>query len=106
MLTAYTLANIKKMSFSLGNITVSKTVGSPDTYTLSGIRYLNFADLTTSIAGTDKKDFTMLLYSNPVVDVLNMRPSIAGSQTYVIDILSFTGKAVSHEKINGHTKVL
>ena len=46
--TTYDLNNIKKMSFSLGNITISKTTGDPDIYALSGIRNINFD--TSSVA--------------------------------------------------------
>ena len=103
--TPYSLSNIKKMSFSSGNITVSKTIGSPDTYSLSGIRYLNFQDLTTNIATAEKQELVMTLYPNPVVDVLNLQLSIKSSQACVIEILSMEGRVVYQEKLNQQSDV-
>ena len=47
--TAYTLSSIRKITFSGGNATVQKTDNSTGGYALSGLRYLNFTDLSTSI---------------------------------------------------------
>jgi len=104
--TAYTLGNIKKMSFSSGNITVSKTDGNHDVYPLSGLRYLNFTDLTTSnIQLAEKTKSTILLYPNPVVDQLNILLQTTENQAGVIEILSIEGKVVCKELINSQTNV-
>lgn len=47
--TAYTLSNIQKMSFSSGNLTVTKTDNSSGVFALSDLRYLNFSDITTDL---------------------------------------------------------
>ena len=47
--TDYALSSIRTMTFSGGNVTIQKTDNSKGTYALSGLRYLNFTDLTTSI---------------------------------------------------------
>ncbi len=44
--TTYSLANVKKLTFSSGNIVVSTTSGGIDNYALSSLRYLNFTDLS------------------------------------------------------------
>lgn len=103
--TAYTLSNIKKMSFSSGNITINKIAGSPDTYLLSGLRYLNFQDLTTNIAMLGKQEGTMTIYPNPVVDLLNIQLSQSINQSYVIEILSIDGREVYKEIINRQDNV-
>lgn len=103
--TTYALSNIKKMTFSSGNITVSKTTGNPDTYALSGIRYLNFQVLTANIATIEKQEGLMTLYPNPVVDVLNIQLSIKSKQAFVIEILSIEGKVVYQEKLNEQSDI-
>ena len=60
--TAYLLSNIKKMRFSSGNIISSKIVGSPDTNLLSGLRYLNFTDLSVNIPLKEDSTGTLLLF--------------------------------------------
>jgi len=41
---AYTLSNIQKMSFSSGNLTVTKTDNSSGVYALSGLQHLSFTN--------------------------------------------------------------
>jgi acid phosphatase type 7 len=103
--SAYALSDIKKMSFSSGNITVSKTTGSPDTYSLSYIRYLNFQDLTTNIAMIEKQEATIQLYPNPVNDFLNIQVPIMSNQACVIEILSIEGRVVYQGKLNQQSDV-
>jgi len=103
--TAYALSNIKKITFSSGNIAVSKTTGSPDNYVLSGIRYLNFQVLTANIATLEKQEGLITLYPNPVVDVLNIQLAIKSKQALLIEILSIEGKVVYQEKLTHQNDV-
>ena len=97
--TAYSLSDIQKMSFSSGNITVSKTTGNPNTYFLSGIRYLNFHDLSTHIVVAKKLEEGITLYPNPVVSELNIRLSTKSSQLFTVQIFSIEGRLVYQEKL-------
>jgi hypothetical protein len=97
--TAYELSKITKMSFSSGNISVSKTNGISDTYLLSDLRYLNFQDLTTKIEMVKQQDEVIQVFPNPVIDLLNIQLSAKGSQDYIIEILSINGKVIYQEKI-------
>lgn len=44
--TAYALSNIQKMSFSSGNLTVTKTDNSSGVFALSDLRYLSFSNIS------------------------------------------------------------
>jgi len=103
--TAYMLSNIRKMSFSLGNITVSKTEGSSDTFTLNDIRYLNFQDVSTSIGAYNKPEASTALFPNPVVDFINIQLSDEQCRAYVIEILSIDGRVVYQEQTNQQGRV-
>jgi hypothetical protein len=71
--TAYTLSNIQKMSFSSGNLTVTKTDNSSGVYALSDLRYLNFSGTTTDLQEDLSVQSQMLkVYPNPVGDILNI----------------------------------
>ncbi|WP_293895129.1 FISUMP domain-containing protein [Flavobacterium sp.] len=48
--TAYSIANIKNLIFSGGNLLVNNTTGSNGTFALSSLRYFNFTDLTLGIS--------------------------------------------------------
>lgn len=103
--TAYLLSNIRKMSFSSGNITVSKTTGSTDTYALNEVRYLNFKDLNSGIQVVEKSNVALLLYPNPVVDVLNIQLSATASQADMIEILSIDGKVVYKQALKSPANI-
>ncbi|MEI7596434.1 MAG: T9SS type A sorting domain-containing protein [Bacteroidota bacterium] len=96
----YALNGLKKLTFASGNIIVSKTTGSPDSYPLSGIRYLNFQNITTSIAVDEKQDEVLKLFPNPVSDMLNIQLPENAMKGCVIDILSVEGRLLYSEKIN------
>ena len=42
--TSYSLSNIRKLTFSSGNIEVNPISGTADSYALNTMRYLNFTD--------------------------------------------------------------
>jgi len=70
------LSNIQKMSFSSGNLTVTKTDNSSGVFALSDLRYLNFSnitDITTDLQeDLSVKSQQLKVYPNPVGDILNI----------------------------------
>jgi len=69
---AYSLNNIRKMTFSGGNATVQKTDNSTVVYTLSGLRHLSFRNIPTIIVeqAIHPDNANMITYPNPVTDAL------------------------------------
>jgi hypothetical protein len=102
--SAYTLSNIRKMTFSGGNATIQKTDNSTGVYALSGLRYLNFTDLTTSIEEPTMKlgHSKLITYPNPVSDVLtiDLTGVIGGG---MISILTLEGKVVQTQNTSGNS---
>ncbi len=99
---AYALSDIRKMTFSGGNVTVRKTDNSTGVYALSGLRYLNFTDLTTGIYDPANQIFNSNLktYPNPVEDLLSVDLlDVTGYGT--ISILSLDGKELQTQTTNG-----
>jgi hypothetical protein len=105
--SSYLLTDIRKMSFSSGNIAIQKINGSSDQFSMSGLRYLNFTDLSVGIAplAETSREINLQVYPNPVVDVLNIKLKTAVTQPGIIEILSLVGKVVYVEKINGHSDI-
>ena len=103
--TAYVLSNISKMSFSPGNIIVSKTSGSSDTYALSNMRYMNFTNFGTGISEEARAISEIHLFPNPVIEVLNIQLPSTGNSTTVIEIISLEGRVVYTQSINSNTDV-
>lgn len=103
--TAYTLSNVRKMTFSGGNATVQKTDNTTGIYAMSGLRYLSFKDYTTSIEDpilVGHAHFSA--YPNPVNDVLNI--DLTGVATGgTISILTYEGKLLQEQKTDGANTV-
>jgi len=103
--TAFLLSNIKKLSFSSGNLSVKKTNGNIDTYTLSGIRYLNFTNLTLDLPIAGNRTEKIKLYPNPVNGSFVFLLYPTENHVVMIKILSIDGKTVYKEVINGQTEL-
>jgi len=105
MQTAYTLINVRKMTFSGGNATIHKTDNSTGIYALKGLKYLSFEDITTGLKEqTELGNASFSAYPNPVNDVLNIDLSgeaIEGT----IRILTLEGKLLQEQKTNGTNTV-
>lgn len=103
--TAYVLTNISKMSFESGNIMVRKTSGNTGTYALANLRYLNFTDLTVGISEMEQATAEVIVFPNPVNDMLNIQLLSTVKTTGVIEILSLEGKVIYKQTINGNANV-
>ena len=99
--TAYPLSNIQKMSFSSGNLTVTKTDNSSGVFALSDLRYLNFSDITTDLQeALSVKSQQLKVYPNPVGDILNINLTGMSETEGTLSILNFEGKTVLSRQVN------
>jgi hypothetical protein len=104
--TAFALSNIQKMSFSSGNLTVTKTDNTNGVYTLNNLRYLNFTDFSTKIEEPLSFQKQMLsVYPNPVTNVLNIDLTGTVQEEGTLIIFNFEGKAVLNRQVS-HAGVL
>jgi len=104
--TAYTLNNIRKLTFSGDNLIVQKTDNSIGGYVLNELRYLNFTDLTIGI--TEQTKFpgksNLVTYPNPVGNVLHV--DLRGEEgAGTLSILSLEGKVIYTQLTSGNSLV-
>lgn len=101
----YNVNDILKLSFPDGNILVSKTGGITHIFPLTDVRYLNFYNITTGISFEKNlnSQSLLLLYPNPVRDLLNIQWTSTENQRVIIEIFSFEGKLIYKEAINSPT---
>ncbi len=98
--TAYTLSNIQKMSFSSGNLTVTKTDKSSQAYALSDLRYLNFSDISLGLQeNLIVRNQPLSVYPNPVGDVLNIDLTGMAEKEGTLSILNLEGKTLVSRKV-------
>jgi len=104
--TAYTLSTIRKLTFpAAGSMAVTKTTGSTDNYTLTGVRYLQFGDVGTGIQASPFTNADVRLYPNPAVDVLNMQIFANNGECPIgIEIVSIDGKMLYQAHFTGVNK--
>jgi hypothetical protein len=104
--TAYALSNIQKMSFSSGNLTVTKTGNTSIVYALNNLRYFNFTDLSTKIEKPLSFQKQMLrVYPNPVTNVLNIDLTGTAQSEGTLIIFNYEGKTVLNRQLS-HAGVL
>lgn len=98
---ACTLSTLRKMTFSLGNLTVAKTDNNSTVYALNGLRYLNFTDLATNL---DKQilvqDQMLRAYPNPTSNVLNIDLSRTAKGEGTLSLFTFEGKTVISRQVS------
>ena len=99
--TAYTFSTIQKMSFSSGNLTVTKTDNSSGVYALSDLRYLNFSNITTDLQEDLSVQSQMLkVYPNPVSNILKISLIGMSKAEGILSILNVEGKTVLSRQVN------
>lgn len=73
-ITPFTLNEVKSITFSSGNMYVTKKGGISNSYQLSNIRYLNFESLLTdNFQANIIHDSQLILYPNPVINDLHVQ---------------------------------
>lgn len=70
--TAYAISNIQKLMFSNGNLLVTPLSGNIGSHALTGVRYLNFIDLTLNTTNPATVKESYYVYPNPVKEVLHV----------------------------------
>ena len=91
---AYTVANIKNLTFSGGNLVVSNLTGANGTFSLAGNRYLNFTDLTLATTSMEFVNNRFYVYPNPVTNVLNITNEDPTQTITHLEIISLEGRVV------------
>ena len=96
--TTYPVADIQKLTFDNGNMLVTNNTGTNGTYALSGLRYLNFADLTLQTSIPEMATNKFYAYPNPASHMLNIAGSNPMQRVENIQILSLEGRLLMQQK--------
>jgi hypothetical protein len=98
--TSFNLSTLKSLTFDGSNVTVNKKDASTSTFLRSNVQYMNFG-VNTDIApinGAEKS--ILILFPNPVLDVLNIEIANTGLQATIIEIVGIDGKVVLHNVLH------
>jgi len=104
--TQYAVEDIRKLTFSDDSISIAKTFGLLDGYSLSVLRSVSFTYPTgMEIPGHEKRSGSIQLYPNPVGDYITVVPDKEKDTSGVIEILSPEGRVIFKEQIVCKRKV-
>lgn len=92
--SSYTIANIKNLTFSNGNLVVTNLTGTNGTFPLSGNRNLNFTNLTLATPTHEMVKNSFYVYPNPVTTVLHITNDDASQIISHLEIISLEGRVV------------
>ena len=104
--TSFYLTDVDKITFSDGNIIISKTGESPGIFALQDIGNLSFSGNPTSVQDQWLQDeVTFKLFPNPVRDHF-----IIGSNTYesselIVEVINLQGKVLLNRVENSNNRI-
>ena len=101
--TYFNLADIAKLTFSAGNITVNKKDATFNTFALSEIQNLNFGLKTSVSEFSDPGSTKLILYPIPVLNDLNVQFSAMSFSNAQLQIIDLTGKVVLQQSLSCQT---
>ena len=95
--TIFTINDIRKLTFSGGNMTVYGLDGNSETFASTDIRYVNFTDLSTGIYPSENPEF-LILFPNPVQDILTLNFKSLG-KSLQFEVMTLDGKTLQRRII-------
>ncbi len=99
--TTYALSNIRKLTFSSGNLMIHKTDNTNGIYALDELKYLSFKDYATWIEEPfQNNNVGLMIYPNPTSDILYIDLSGTDFPDGSISILSLDGNVLLVQKTN------
>jgi len=93
--TSFVVSNIHKLTFPTGSVVVTNKTGNPQSYALSTVRYLSFADYKTEAPLVKTQEGSSLtLYPNPASNELNISYLATQGGTMRLRIIDLQGQTV------------
>ncbi len=100
------LNDIKKMTFSSGNLILNNSRGEDENFALDKIRYLNFTDFTLGLTPSNQLVNQLIVYPNPARDVLNILIPNQSQLVSHIEIISIDGRVLQQNKLYKNNQLL
>lgn len=99
--SSFSLKDVRKITFTNGNMVIIQPGGNYRPYELTSIRSLDFVTLSTDILHPGKRQSTFILYPVPVNDQLHIRYGEKKSGIAQIEIADMLGRIVYRQVILG-----
>ena len=96
------LTNLSKLTFNSGNVIINKKDGNINGFVMSNVRYFDFSG-TTSLSQINSMTNNMVLYPNPVRDMLQVRYESGSDENVQIRVFDIQGKTIILENMKTQT---
>ena len=98
---ASVINDTRKLTFSGGNLVVTKKDASVSSFAISDTRYLNFSQgVTTDLSNAKQSVSKLTVYPNPAQDRLTVSIAAGTSERVQLDVFGIDGKAIYSQAIN------
>ena len=103
--TPYSINNISKMTFSSGNIVIDQITGTDVQYNLDSVRYIAFQVYNVGVQEYSTNEERILVYPNPVRNVLNIDLKNVLHKIGTIQIFSMNGSLMQTNTISSNSRI-
>jgi len=100
--SSFPLTNLSKLTFNSGNVIINKKDGNINGFVMSNVRYFDFSG-TTSLSQINSMTNNMVLYPNPVRDMLQVRYESGSDENVQIRVFDIQGKTIILENMKTQT---
>jgi len=103
VVTPYSLTNIRKLTFSPGDIQVHRTIGDTINYAMGNVDFLNFNSFTTGLEASEKNN-GIFVYPNPTSDILQINFDSKMTNYSDLEIIDLQGRVLIKQSIKSLNK--
>ena len=100
--SSFPLTNLSKLTFNSGNVIINKKDGNINGFVMSNVRYFDFSG-TTSLSQINSMTNNMVLYPNPVREMLQVRYESGSDENIQIRVFDIQGKTIIQEIMKTQT---
>ena len=100
----FSMTNVQKITFTGGNLIVTKKDASTNSFALNSMSFLNFTDLATELPLHLKSVFNT--YPNPAQELLHIEVQLSENQSAQLEIINLDGKVVVRTLLNNPTNAI
>lgn len=96
---SYAISTIKKMTFSSGNMTISKKDLTANSFVITAVSHMFFGNdmLNNAVKIDNNLNNKLCLYPNPSVDLMSVRFSSKSSDKVLVAVIDLQGRIVLKE---------
>ena len=102
--TSFSMSSIQRISFTGGNLIITKKDASTSSFAMNSMGFLNFTDVATELALHLKSEIST--YPNPAQELLHIEVQLIDNQSAKAEIINLNGKVVVQKLLNNPSNTI